>query len=120
MTDDTFCVVWATVQMVGFHRWPAAPNDVAHLRARHRHLFHVRVYVETTDPDREVEFHQLQRWLRGTLLDLYGVAETGELDLGERSCEHVARTIMQCRYQGLQLSGCKVSEDGENGAMVTR
>lgn len=113
--------VCATVRIVAFHRWPDAPEDVVHLAARHRHVLTVRVWCVVEHADRAVEFHQLQRSLRGLLTALYPSRNVGELELGARSCEHVARDVLEhtARLQA-QAVRVEVWEDDENGATVSR
>jgi len=101
--------VYATTTFEGFHRWPAAPDPVAFLGTLHRHLFHVRVEIEVTHDDRDVEFVMLKRdideWIRQRTL-----AETETW-----SCERWASELMQA-FNAVRV---EVSEDGENGAIVT-
>ena len=33
--------LWVTTQLEGFHKWEQAPDEVAYLRERHRHMFGV-------------------------------------------------------------------------------
>ena len=56
--------VIATVQVVGYHKWADAPEEVRYLSNHHRHLFTVRAEFDVTHDDRDVEFHIAQGWLR--------------------------------------------------------
>jgi hypothetical protein len=101
--------IWIRFQFEGYHRWKDAPDEVAFLRDRHRHLFHVRVEwpVRHADRDREffIEQHAAQR----------AVAALQAVDgCEEWSCEHWATRIMEATG----ASRVDVSEDGENGATV--
>ena len=60
MKEDTN-YIWITTSMEGFHAYPDAPDEVAFLRNRHRHLFHFRVYIEVFHDDREIEFFMFKR-----------------------------------------------------------
>lgn len=110
--DDERVEVWATVRVPGFHRWPDAPPRRAYLRARHRHLFHVRVTVDVLHDDRDVEFHDLQ----DRILMHMGA---GTREFGAMSCEAIARDLGRAlRSLGVVVSQVEISEDGENGATV--
>lgn len=102
-------VVWVTDQFEGFHRWVIAPNGAAFLRAWHRHLFHVKMGVRVTGLDREVEFFMLKKLL-AEKLDKYRSQQF------EASCEMIATDLLE----HFDAEFVEVSEDGENGAVVTR
>ncbi|WP_406205349.1 hypothetical protein OH807_30700 [Kitasatospora sp. NBC_01560] len=104
--------VWARVDLPGFHHWPAAPDHRAYLRARHRHLFHIRAAVHVAHDDRDVEFHDLADAIRVW----WG---PGDRECGAASCEALARTLAEhLTSLGLRLDEVAVSEDGEAGAIV--
>lgn len=103
--------VFATTRFEGFHRWPAAPEEVAFLRDLHRHVFHVRVEVEVQHDDRDVEFILLGRRVKGEVQAILATQDTSCW-----SCERWARELVQ----RLDLCRCEVSEDGENGSVVER
>lgn len=111
MSEHTDIVVRLTFE--GFHRWPGAPDHRAYLRDSHRHLFHVEARVEVHHDDRELEFHDVQGFLREVLP--HG-------DLGARSCEMLARELVNAitRRYGERRVRVGVFEDGEVGAEVTR
>lgn len=116
--------VFVTFAMIGFHRWPGAPQEVIYLRSRHRHVFEVRVDVSVDGQyDRNVEYHMLKR----TLAEWYNEAspfeanEFGEAEFEDRSCESIALTILdylRSAYPGRPRYRVEVSEDGENGSVV--
>lgn len=112
--------VCATVRIPAFHSWPDAPDDVAYLRHQHRHLLTVRVWMPVSHGDRDIEFHQLQRAVRVLLLALLPhPAQPGELQLGNRSCEHVAQLLVShCSELGGMPNRVEVWEDDENGAIL--
>lgn len=104
---------WVTAQFEGYHQWKDAPEEVAFLRDKHRHIFHVKVYVEQFHDDRDVEFILLKRWLEEQIVDM------DRENLG--SCEMIAEAILGKLKEGrLRKRAYKVevSEDGENGALV--
>jgi hypothetical protein len=104
----TRTIVYVKTQFIGYHRWANAPDDVAFLRAYHRHVFHVKVGVEVTHGDREVEFFQFQRKVQDYISAEY------EGRYFEKSCEMIAIDLLY-RFQAAMV---EVSEDGENGAVV--
>lgn len=101
--------VIATARFEGFHCWPDAPDEVAFLRDRHRHVFHVRAEKAVTHSDRDVEFVLLGRAVKAFCEGLAGSAEVESW-----SCEHWAEALIE-RFD---LTACEVWEDGENGARV--
>jgi hypothetical protein len=110
-----FVHVFATVRFEGFHRWPDAPEEVAFLRVLHRHIFHVRAEVEVRHDDRDVEFILLGRRVSESIRMI-----ASSQDVSCWSCERWCREIIDWLGKlGIQLSRVEVSEDGENGAVVT-
>jgi hypothetical protein len=109
MQDD--CVKSAVIvkfEFEGIHHWPECPlEDVAFLRDKHRHIFHVEAAKQVTHHDREVEIIRLKRELQSD------IREQG-IDLGRRSCEDLAYYLLT-KYG---LLYCKVLEDNENGAYL--
>ncbi|WP_327074455.1 hypothetical protein OG196_31945 [Kitasatospora purpeofusca] len=104
--------VWAEVHLPGFHHWPAAPQHRSYLRARHRHLFHIRVTAHAAHDDRDTEFHDLGDAIRAW----WGPADR---ECGAASCEALARALADhLSGLGLHLAEVAVSEDGEAGAIV--
>jgi len=102
--------VWVTDQFVGHHRWKEAPEAVSFLRGWHRHVFHVKVGVGVGHGDREVEFFQFKSRLRRFIRSKF---EGARFDY---SCEDIGH----CVLEALTADWVEVSEDGENGAKVTR
>lgn len=102
-------IVYITTQFEGFHAWKDAPDEVAFLRDRHRHMFKVEVQWEVTHDDRQREFFIMQRETNAVLA---AYVEEHKADVG--SCEMIARWLKE------KLGACavQVSEDGENGAIV--
>jgi hypothetical protein len=100
--------VVVTFTAEGFHRWPGASPHRAYLATRHRHLFHVRVEVEASHSDREVECHDL----RSFCLEAFPGG-----DMGSQSCEMIAEDLAQkvTRRFGERRVMVEVMEDGEVG-----
>ena len=120
--------VYCTLQLEGFHNWENCPIDeVSFLRSPHRHMFHFKCYQDVSHDDRDVEFIMLKRRVQAYLYDKYGECIKVDPDtetlcgtfttlvFNSMSCEMIARDLMIA----FTLSKCEVSEDGENGAIVT-
>jgi len=115
-------MIWVTFRKEGIHRYPAAGQDpklatgdaydVSFLQYPHRHIFHIKVYLEVFHDDRDVEFIQFKRWLE----NLYN---QGTLELNHRSCEMIADDLhkeITAKYTNRKI-WIEVSEDGENGCL---
>ena len=102
-------IVFVTSIFEAFHRWKDAPDDVSFLRDYHRHLFHIKVGIEVAHLNRNIEFFQFKR-----KLDLF-LSENYESQSMEKSCEMIADEILT----HFDTSFVEVSEDGENGAIIT-
>ena len=109
-------VVIATTRVVGFHCWPEAPEQVAYLRAIHRHEFHIRVEVVTT-VDRQVEFQLLRQVVEWEVEARWPHGATG-VYFGTLSCEGIARMLLLGMAAAHPIRAVEVWEDGENGARV--
>ena len=107
----TSTTIHVVTRFEGFHRWKDAPEDVAFLRAFHRHVFNVRVYIAVTHDNRQVEFFQFRR-----KLDDYIKATLAGREF-ELSCEQIAKMILEAFPQATAV---EVKEDDENGAIVER
>jgi hypothetical protein len=111
--------VVAKCQVEGFHFWPTAPDEVEFLRNSHRHIFHVTLSIQVQDDNREIEFILLKRWLQTYLEGT--IPRTHDKATGI-SCEQIAVLVIrtaQYKYGDKRIYTCIVSEDDENGAMVT-
>lgn len=120
MVKEVFC----TLQIEGTHNWPSCPFDeVAYLRDPHRHVFHIKAHKPVFHDDRDVEFimlkHKIQKFLIGKYWSGYTPREefsgTAVCEFGSMSCEMIAQELIEV----FDLSRCEVSEDNENGAIVT-
>ena len=116
--------IWVTFRREGTHKFPAALTDpkfktgdeydVSFLGYPHRHMFHFKIAIEVFHDDREIEFIQFKRWLE----NLYGKVV---LELDYKSCEMMATDLYQqisAKYPKREVT-IDVSEDGENGAVIT-
>jgi hypothetical protein len=109
-TTEVFC----TLQIEGTHCWPECPHDeVAYLRDPHRHIFLIKAYKKVTHDDRDVEFIMLKHTIQEYMEVKYFTESL--CNFGAKSCEMIAEELIE----QFELSRCEVSEDGENGAIVT-
>lgn len=106
--------IYVKTQFAGLHCWKDAPDDIAFLRSLHRHTFHVKVTVEVTHNDRQVEYFQLKRILDGFIGMCYHEKEF------EYSCEQIAESIMRFlrNERKFSVTSVDVNEDGDNGSIV--
>jgi hypothetical protein len=104
--------IFIQFRFVAFHKWPDAPERYAYLGNLHRHEFHVRAVMEVSHENRAVEFIELKENIRtATIEKRYDIATECW------SCETWAKHILNLRKDFIEVT---VSEDGENGAIVTR
>jgi len=100
--------IWITTQFEGFHKYPDAPEEVAFLRNRHRHIFHVKVWIEIFHNERDIEFILFKQKI-DTLIK--------NKDLNDYSCETIADYIhskLSVIYRNRKIK-IEVNEDNENG-----
>ena len=115
---DKGTYVYCTTQFIGFHQWKDAPDSFAYLRNKHRHVFHVKVVVEVSHVDRDVEFHYLKVKVDDAIGNQYRKWKE------EASCEEMAVDIGSWLRNNpvlgtsFDVQSVEVSEDGENGAIV--
>ena len=113
--------IWVRFQREGIHRYPEAATDpkladVAFLAHPHRHIFHFEVGVSVVGDNRDIEFIQFKRWLESMF-------DQKILNLEYRSCEMIGNEILDkvfAQYPTVTFAYAKISEDGENGATITR
>lgn len=92
------------------HKWPTAPKHRAYLRNSHRHVFTYIVHLEVLHTDRDVEFHDLQDFIRDWVTD----------DWQGDACESIAvslRGAVCARWPNRKCT-TEVWEDAECGAVV--
>lgn len=112
--------IWVTTKFAALHYWPEAPVEVSFLQHPHRHEFHVKLEVQVSHGNRELEFFIIKKWLDNMLT----VFSTGAFTY---SCEQFAMQILrdfESRFPPftnvVRRVAVTVSEDGENGATVER
>ena len=122
--------IWVTFRKEGIHRYPAAATDpllctageydVSFLANPHRHIFHFRVSIDVFHNDRDIEFIQFKRWLEN-LYSSNNNPNGAVLELDWKSCEMIADDLyiqIADRYPGRAVE-IEVSEDGENGCLIS-
>lgn len=108
--------VFCTLQIEGLHNWPDCPiEEVAYLRDIHRHVFHIKAHKIVTHSDRDVEFIWFKHEIADYLEEKYYVNSDRLHYFGAMSCEMIAQELID----KFDLCRCEVSEDGENGAILT-
>lgn len=106
------CEVITHNEEIGFHRWKDAPDEVAFLRALHRHIFVIECRFSVSDTDREIEIFMMEREISAYLHEKYG----SEMSLDNTSCESLAYELM-FRFNAISV---EVREDGKGGACVRK
>lgn len=95
--------------------------DVGFLAFPHRHIFKFDIKVDVFHDDRDIEFIQLGRYLKQSMLARYPAFDHGCSNFGAKSCEMLADEVKDIflqiypHYQGKIM--IEVSEDGENSAI---
>jgi hypothetical protein len=108
--------VWAHVEVEGVHWWADCPLDeVSYLKYPHRHMFHIDAHAYVDHGDRDIEFIVLKHKIQEYLKEKYWDDTWKLLKFGGMSCEMIAKELID----QFGLYKCAVSEDGENGGIVT-
>ena len=105
--------VQAETSFIGYHCWPEAPKHRAYLANLHRHEFCVRVAIDVTHDDREIEFHDLYDKVKGICGML--ARETSPHKKARMSCEMMSDSIIRelCISYGFERRfTVQVGEDG--------
>lgn len=108
---NTTTYIWVTHQFESLHFWPDAPKKVEYLKNYHRHMFHVELRVKVTHDDRDAEFFTVKDELKAYCRKLTGCVYA-------KSCEMMARDILEHMAKTYKVARVMVSEDGENGAIL--
>lgn len=101
--------IWITTQFEGYHKYMDAPEEVVFLRNEHRHVFHVKVYIEVFHQDREIEFFIFKKFINSIIK---------ENNFNFKSCEMISDDIYNeiiKQYPNRRVI-IEVSEDLENGS----
>ena len=104
--------IWVTHNFEGFHNYPDAPDEVAFLRNEHRHMFHLKVWIEVFHDDRDIEFFMFKNFIKALIdIDSYDYM----------SCEMISDNLFEeitFKYPARDIK-IDVSEDLENGSSIT-
>lgn len=118
-TKPILTEVYSSFQIEGIHRWENCPiEEVKYLGDDHRHMFHFKVVAEVNHDDRDIEFIQFMHEVRDFILDTYYDHCWRCCYFGGKSCEMLAREIID-NFSHVEITRVEVSEDGENGAILT-
>lgn len=101
--------IWITTQFEGFHKYPDAPDEVSFLREMHRHLFHIKVWIEVFHNDRDIEFILFKRFINSLI---------HTQNLNYKSCEMISDELYKKivdKYPKRKIM-IEISEDLENGS----
>lgn len=111
--------IYIQTQFAGYHRWDAAPNEVAFLRNRHRHIFHVKVSVPVRHNDRDIEFFMMKKVVDNFILNVIDPDNCQDVGSCEMLCERIADYVHRhYEYNWDEIVTVEVSEDRENGAII--
>lgn len=111
--------VFITLQLEGLHQFPKAGDlfpDVYFLSNLHRHMFHFKLEKQVNHDDRDVEFIMFKREVSEHLNTKYYSSEHKCLHFSNMSCEMIAKELLE----HFNCISVEVSEDGENGAKITK
>jgi len=103
--------IYITTQFEAFHKYPDAPEQVSFLRNRHRHMFHVKFYIEVEHNDRDIEFFIFKKQVEILL---------SNSEVNDSSCEMIANYLhskIKLAYPGRKMK-IEVNEDQENGCLM--
>ena len=92
--------VIAKLELEGMHNWPGAKNifpEVAFLSDMHRHKWFITAKKEVFHDDRDVEFIMFKRDIIDYLSEEYYNSDTRTHEFGAKSCEMLAKEIMELR-----------------------
>lgn len=101
--------IWITTSFEGYHSYKDAPDEVSFLKNKHRHIFHIKVWIEIFHNDRDIEFILFKRFVDNFIKDN---------DFNNHSCEMISDDLYKyiiAKYSNRQIQ-IEVSEDNENGS----
>lgn len=107
-----------TFEVIGFHLYPDAPDDVNFLRHKHRHKFVIKVFCTVNHSNRALEFFQMQKILKSYLHRKYHNRDADACIFESMSCEMIAEDILSAHRTAYQAYRVEVWEDGENGGIA--
>lgn len=109
--------IYFSLDVYALHRWKdCSIEQVDYLRNLHRHQFRFTCSGPVDHDDREKEFIVLKEKLFTFLCAKFWSPKYKMLDFDTLSCEQLCK-IVYAEFNW--LSSVQVSEDGENGAVLT-
>ena len=108
----------------GYHRYAQAPEDVAFLRAWHRHHFLVASEIPVEHNERDIEFFELQnevqQWVEANYMSAPRECASYLPGVWIQSCETFAEQLAMYLKDkfGVCYARVTVSEDGECEATI--
>lgn len=115
-----FTAIKVQFDFEGFHSYSGAPSEVEFLKNLHRHLFNIKVTIEVTHEDRELEFFIVRRQLIDLVNRLYPDKVVGSCEMMAKDIYHfVKHSYKKLDKTGDRLVEVEVSEDKENSGLVS-
>lgn len=109
--------IYAKNIIEGLHNWENCPlEEVSYLKFPHRHQFVIESFKTVSHLDRDLEFFVLKHKIDEYFKQRYYNEQHKLHIFNSMSCEMIALELVK----EFQLSECRVSEDGECGAVVRR
>jgi hypothetical protein len=104
--------IFITTEFVGLHKWDNAPEKVSFLRNLHRHIFKVKVWFKVNHNNRDLEFFLMKEKIENRLEQTLKAINYENIGSCETLCENISTFDNK-------ITKVEVSEDGENGAILT-
>lgn len=100
--------IYITTQFEGFHKYPDAPDEVEFLKYKHRHTFHLKIYIQVFHNKRDIEFILFKRYINSLINDN---------NFNNLSCESIADELYKKISNDYpdRVIKIDISEDNENG-----
>ena len=109
--------VFCKIQAEGIHFWENCDiPEVNYLIYPHRHVFFITAYAEVSHDDRDIEFIKLKHQIEQYLSETYWNYNIRLHDFGGMSCEMIGQELLDY----FNLTKIEISEDNENGMIITR
>lgn len=107
-------LIWATVktEFVQYHKYPAAPDEVAYLRNLHRHKFYLTVQVQQVHDNRDVEYFIL----RDIIINIHAKIRWHENMSCEMYCQEMLNKVQNIFPD--RMIRVSLFEDNENGCII--
>lgn len=107
--------VVARFELLATHFWTGAPEPRKYLSFPHAHVFKFEARAEVSNPNRQIEFHDLRGRLEYVISEIASLRLNSMPSFGGASCEHIGIEILK---RMPDLTSIVVSEDGQFDAIV--